>query len=174
MESSRFPPTNEVQNWLGPLDPVMLAAAAAGSICSAPSILDPVSSNTAATRFAPLVYQHFFHQMPPARNQHQLDLLTYHAAALHQHLAVAAAAAAAASNRTFQHCQQLPSTTVNRLTPSCAAPVGDSDGSSKKFGYSVADLLADHQQTTNCNDRINNTSSPDNSGILLENLTKLQ
>lgn len=168
MESSRFPPGSDVQNWMGSLDPVMLAAAASGS-----SVLDAVPpssaiSNSAASRFAPLVYQHFFHHhIPPTRNQHQIDLLTYHAAALHQHLAVAAAAAAAASNRTFQHCQQLPSPAMNRML-SCEPPVnslafGENDGSSKKFGYSVADLLADHQQSTNC-DRMNNSSSPDHSG----------
>ena len=167
MESSRFPPSSDFQSWFNPLDPVMLAAAAAaGSACSPPSLLDSVStsssvSDSAASRFAPLVYQHLFHHLPPARNQQHLDLLTYHAAALHQHLTVAAAAAAAAaSNRTFQ--QQLPS---NIGSPTTNFTIGD--GSVKKsacIGYSVADLLSDSQQVNNCDRTNNNNSSPDNSG----------
>lgn len=178
MESSRFPPSNDLQSWFNPLDPVMLAAAAAGSVCSPPSIglLDSVSSTSSisdstANRFAPLVYQHFFHHLPPTRNQQHLDLLTYHAAALHQHLTVAAAAAAAAaSNRTLQPCQQLPSTAVNRIQPfGTLTNLTANEGSAKKsacIGYSVADLLSDSQQTNSC-DRMNNTSSPDHSGTSL-------
>ena len=173
MESSRFPSAgSNLQRWLNPVDPVMLAAAAAGSVCGAPpmGLMDSVSSSSSISdsspsRFAPLVYQHFFHQLPPPRNQQNFDLLTYHAAALHQHLAVAAAAAA--SNRTFQQCQQLPPAIANRM-PFAGAPVTsflEGDRSSKKsatIGYSVADLLSDHQRSNSC-DRTNNTS-PEHSG----------
>ncbi|KAK4003493.1 hypothetical protein OUZ56_005254 [Daphnia magna] len=170
MESSRFPPGSNFQSWLNPLDPtVMLAAAAAGSVCAPPSmgLSDSVSSSTSsisdssANRFAPLVYQHFFHHLPPIRNQQHFDLLTYHAAALHQHLAVAAAAA---SNRTFQQCQQLPPLVTNSMpfagVSATGLPTADEERSAKKsacIGYSVADLLSDHQRPNSC-DRINNTS----------------
>ena len=156
---------------MNPLDPVMLAAAAAGSVCAPPTLLDSMSSpptiaDSAATRFAPF-YQHLLHHMPPTRNQQHLDLLTYHAAALHQHLAVAAAAAAA-SGRPFQQCQQIPSSIASRIPHPFGAQlngltIGDDDGKAKKsacIGYSVADLLADHPHTTSC-DRIDNVSSPD-------------
>jgi hypothetical protein len=150
----------------------MLAAAAAGSVTQM-GLMDSVSSSSSvsdspASRFAPLVYQHFFHHLPPPRNQQQnFDFLTYHAAALHQHLAVAAAAA---SNRTFQQCQQefSPAAIMNRM-PFAGAPdasflEGDSRSSKKSatIGYSVADLLSDHQRSNSC-DRMNNTS-PERSG----------
>lgn len=165
MESSRFPtPGSDLPNWFNPLDPVMLAAAA-GSVCGTPSVLDPSAAlHPAATnRFAPLVYQHFLHQIPASRNQPHIDLLTYHAAALHQHLAVIAA------NRTFQHGQSLPS--ANRMTPSTqmiSAAAASNDGSTKKeksagTGYTVAHLLADHHQSS-INDRMNTTLSSENSG----------
>lgn len=174
MESSRFPSGNNLR-WLNPLDPsVMLAAAAAGSVTHQMGLMDSVSSSSSvsdspASRFAPLVYQHLFHHLPPPRNQQQnFDFLTYHAAALHQHLAVAAAAA---SNRTFQQCQQQfsPAAIMNRMPFSAGAPdasflEGDSRSSKKSatIGYSVADLLSDHQRSNSC-DRMNNTS-PERSG----------
>lgn len=175
MESSRFPPGSNFQSWLNPLDPtVMFAAAAAGSVCVPPSmsLSDSVSSSSSSVsdsspnRFAPLVYQHFFHHLPPVRNQQHFDLLTYHAAALHQHLAVAAVAA---STRTFQQCQHLPPLVTNSMpfgrALTTGLPTTNEDRSAKKsacVGYSVADLLSDHQRPNSC-DRINNTS-PQRSG----------
>ena len=167
MESSRFPSGNNLR-WLSPLDPVMLAAAAAGSVTQM-GLMDSVSSSSSISdsspsRFAPLVYQHLFHHLPPPRNQQNFDFLTYHAAALHQHLAVAAAA----SNRTFQQCQQQFSPAIMNRMPFAGAPDAsflEGDRSSKKsatIGYSVADLLSDHQRPNSC-DRVNNTS-PEHSG----------
>jgi hypothetical protein len=148
MESSGATPFISDGNWSCMLDSLMLAAGY-GHGPIATSLLDPTSTSSTATCLTPLMYQHFFH-----RPQNQMDFMTYHAANLQQHLAIAAASA----DHRLQKLQ-LPVEEVRTNR-------SDSETKMKttKIGYSVAQLLGNHQQDSG--ERIT-TYSPHNSGIYL-------
>ncbi len=154
--------SSSTNNWLASFDPMGIVgaghtgAAAAYGAAAAGLMMDPA-------HFA--IYQRF--SQPPR----PLDLLTYHAAALHQHLALAAMT----GNRSLS--SSMP---FHMGSPGSAGIVGSSVGGitntirkpCNSIGYSVADLLAENQSINehNKSDRNNASSSAsDNSGITLSN-----
>lgn len=119
-------------SWPPPFDPMMMSSfGAAYNNPSAGGLMDPAN-------FA--LYQRFFQPPRP------LDLLTYHAAALHQHLAMAAVA-----NRSLNVPFSVPTSTTSG-TPTITK-------NSSGLGYSVADLLSENQT-----DKSDRAPSPDQSG----------
>lgn len=151
--------SSSTNNWLASFDPMGITgaghtgAAAAYGAAAAGLMMDPA-------HFA--IYQRFSQPHRP------LDLLTYHAAALHQHLALAAMT----GNRSLSG--SMPFHVGN---PGSAGIVGSSVGGittirkpCNSIGYSVADLLAENQSINehNKSDRNNASSSAsENSGITL-------
>ena len=151
MEASGTTPFISDSNWSCMLDSLMLAAGYGhGQIAT--SLLDPVSASATANCFTPLMYQHLFH-----RPQNQVDFMTYHAATLQQHLAIAAATA----DHRLQNLQ-LP-----EVAEEVNSRINHSNSEAKiktnKIGYSVAQLLGNHQQDSS---ERSTTHSPHNSGII--------
>lgn len=159
-ESSGLPtatPSSSNSSWLGSFDSIMLSSTV-GSPGSAVHGGHPASILPAGlidpAHLA--IYQRFFQPQP-----RHLDLLTYHAAALHQHLAIAAA------NRSLNAAPSL----FNGIPfPSSNATV---DGLTKKpsssVGYSVADLLSENQHGSTKSDQTI-ISSPEDSGMLTKDI----
>ena len=161
-------PIGDSSNWMSCLDSVMLAAAVGYAhgqppithSAAASSSFDPLSS----TPVAAASFYHFF-QYPPGGRNHHVNLLTYHAAALQQHLATA--------NQSF-----IPNPNPNNSSTAVQLPVDvsssktflNSDTVTKKkaepsrIGYSVAQLIGKNQEQA-LSERT--TPSPHNSGISL-------
>ena len=149
-DSSGLPesPSSSSHSLPGSFDSLMMSSAIGSSVSAIhPSLLTAGLMDPA--HFS--IYQRFFH--PPPR---QFDLFSYHAAAIHQHLAIAAA------NRSLSNTPLFNGVPIpNSISGSTSGALTKKSSNS----YNVADLLAENQPASTKSDQTFN-SSPDDSGKL--------